>query len=103
MRGKIAKAVGTIVLISVAGSAEARPVNAKDVSGKTFCWQDGTKETYFSSGKFVSTGDGEGTWETVAGVISVHAHTGDWAWTGETKADGSIFNEKRGTIGKPCK
>ena len=58
--------------------AMATPVTHADLSGKTFCWNDGGTETYRADGKYSSSNDGEGTWfVTEKGVqISTNQITG---------------------------
>ncbi len=55
-------AVAAGVFSLLLSPAMATPVINADLSGKTFCWNDGGTETYYASGKYSSSHDGEGTW-----------------------------------------
>jgi len=57
----LALGFGASVLFST--QAMAGPVTKADLAGKKFCYNDGGAETYFADGKYLSTHDGEGTWE----------------------------------------
>jgi hypothetical protein len=55
-----------------AAPIEGRPVTAKDISGKKFCWNNGNWIQYGADGRFENNRDGYGRWWVVRpGVIKV--------------------------------
>jgi hypothetical protein len=55
-----------------AAPIEGRPVTAKDISGKKFCWNNGNWIQYSADGRFENNRDHHGKWWVVRpGVIKV--------------------------------
>lgn len=55
-----------------ASAEDGRPVTAKDLSGKTYCWDNGHKGTYGGNGNYSNVAGYRGTWSVPEpGVVHV--------------------------------
>ncbi len=68
-----------------------KPVTAADLTGRSFCWTSGDRDTYSPGGKFESKHWGKGTWQMMAdGVVSIKTETAGWIASIQKLADGSF-------------
>ena len=71
-------------------TAIARPVTSADLSGKTICWDDGTKETYQPGGKTSQTFWGEGTWRVTSVGVEKRGKIYMNIWAVQILGDGTL-------------
>jgi len=45
--------------------AAARPATTEDLAGRTICYNNGMKATYFSDGRLENSFTGKGTWKVI--------------------------------------
>jgi hypothetical protein len=90
-------------LAFVCGAAVARPATVKDLAGRTVCYNNGEKATYFRDGEYESNTIGKGTWRvTSAGVqLSAERYTGILDF--EISPDKSISIASVSMTGNDCK
>jgi hypothetical protein len=70
-----------------AAPIEGRPVTAKDISGKKFCWNNGNWIQYGADGQFENNRDHQGRWSVVRpGIIK----TGQDEHEVEVQSDGQL-------------
>ena len=66
----------------------SRPVSARDISGKTICWSDGTRSTYAANGQYVNNQGAHRVWSVTPGVI----HVGSVEREAEVLPDGRLHS-----------
>jgi hypothetical protein len=83
--------------------AMARPVTVKDLAGRTICYNNGEKATYFPGGKYQSNMIGAGTWKVTSGGVQLATEKFSGVLDFEIQADKSISIASHGMTGRDCK
>lgn len=97
-------ALGLIAGLSVAFGcgAVAKPVTAHDLAGRTICYNNGEKATYFPDGKYQSSMLGKGTWTIISSGVWLKAEQFNGILDFEIQPDKSISIPKANMTGKYC-
>ena len=83
--------------------AAARPVTTEDLAGRTICYNNGMKATYFSDGKLENSMTGKGTWKVVPDGVQINAERYSGLEDFEISPDRTISVAAFGLIGNDCK
>ncbi len=70
--------------------AMARPATVKDLAGRTICYNNGEKATYFRDGKYQNNLIGKGTWTVTSAGVQLHAERFSGLLDFEIQPDNSI-------------
>jgi hypothetical protein len=92
-----------LLSLALVSSASATPVTAKDLSGKTICYNTGERATYFPGGKYENNQIGNGTWAVTAHGVQLHTERFSGLLDFEKQPDGTITIDAYHLIGKYCK
>ena len=82
--------------------ATARPVTTEDLSGRSICFSNGSKATFFPDGKYQNNSIGKGTWAVTSDGVKVHAELTNAIFKLDIHPDGT-FSDNLGLSGKYCK
>jgi hypothetical protein len=83
-------------------SATARPVTVEDLAGRTICFSNGSKATFFRDGKYENNTIGKGAWTVTSAGVDVHAENQSAIFNLVIHPDGT-FSDNLGLTGKYCK
>ena len=83
--------------------AMARPATVKDLAGRTICYNNGEKSTYFRDGKYENNRIGKGTWTVTSAGVQLHAERFSGILDFEIQPDKSISIAAYNMIGNDCK
>jgi hypothetical protein len=83
--------------------AMARPVTTKDLAGRTICYNNGERATYFRDGKYESSSIGKGTWTVTSVGVQLHAEHFSGNLDFEIQPDKSISIAAYSMTGNDCK
>ena len=82
--------------------AMARPVTAEDLAGRSICFSNGSKATFFPDGKYENNSIGKGTWAVTSDGVKVNAQLMNAVFKLDKHPDGT-FSDNLGLTGKYCK
>ena len=82
--------------------AVARPVTAEDLAGRSICFSNGSKATFFPDGKYENNSIGKGTWAITSDGVKVHSELLNAVFKLDIHPDGT-FSDNLGLTGKYCK
>ena len=82
--------------------AAARPATTEDLAGRTICYNNGMKATYFSDGRLENNRTGKGTWKVTSGGVQINAERYNRLEDFEVNPDGTISVPTFGFTGKDC-
>ena len=100
-RGLIGLASG--ISLALVGHATAKPATSKDLAGRTICYNNGEKATYFRGGKYESSKIGNGTWSATSAGIQISAEHFAGLIDFELQPDGTLSLPAYVMTGKDCK
>ena len=83
--------------------AAARPATTEDLAGRTICYNNGMKATYFSDGRLENSVTGKGTWKVTSDGVRINAERYTGTEDFEINPEGTISVPSFGFIGKDCK
>lgn len=89
-RFRISAVLGAASLLSLVSVAQAAPVTAADLSGKSICWDNGSASAHRHGGKYSNNMNGEGTWSMTAGGVHIHTDRYDYVATIQKLPDGTF-------------
>jgi hypothetical protein len=82
-------AFGQTQALAYTDFGQGRPIVAKDLAGKKFCWNAGAWTIYAADGRFTNSKGGHNHWSVPEpGVVAV----GNWRRQFEVLTDGRIHN-----------
>ena len=84
-------------------NAIARPATVKELAGRTICYNNGEKATYFRGGKYESNKIGNGTWAVTSAGVELHAERFSGILDFEIQPDKSVSIAAYNMIGNDCK
>jgi hypothetical protein len=83
--------------------AIAKPATTKDLAGRTICYDNGMKVTYFRGGKYANSLFGEGTWRIDSAGIHIKTGSLDETLVVDIQPDNSVSLPTVRLTGKDCK
>ena len=81
--------------------AMARPVTTEDLAGRSICFNNGSKATFFPDGKYENNSIGKGTWAVTSDGVKIHAGLRNAVFKLDMRSDGT-FSDNLGLSGKYC-
>jgi hypothetical protein len=90
-------------LLAPVYSAMARPATAKDLAGRTICFDNGEKPTYTRDGKWENNWHGIGAWKVTPAGVEIRSDTFSGVLRVEMRNDGTILDTTYNIAGKFCK
>ena len=100
IKSSFAIAVGFSI---ASGYAIARPATSSDFAGRTICYDNSMKATYFKNGKYTNSMFGQGTWRVDSGGIHIKTSTIDEVLPADIQPDSSVWLSTVKLRGKDCK
>jgi len=83
--------------------AVAKPVTTTDLAGRTICYSNGEKATYFRNGKYENNKIGNGTWSVTSVGVQLNAQFMTALLDFEIGRDRTILIPAYNMIGMDCK
>jgi hypothetical protein len=83
--------------------AMARPATVKDLAGRTICYSNGMKATYFRGGKYANNVIGNGTWRVTSVDLQLDTERAHEVIVVEIQPDHTILLPVLSLTGKDCK
>jgi len=92
-RHLLSLSAATVLSLALVSAAPAAPVRSADLSGKSICWDNGSKSSYGAGGKYSNNMSGEGTWSMTAGGVHIHTDRYDYVASIQKLPDGTFHAE----------
>jgi hypothetical protein len=83
--------------------ALGKPVTTADLAGRTICYNNGEKATYYSDGRYENNVIGNGTWSVTSTGVDLETDSLKAIIAIEIMADGIVSIPRAGMSGTDCK